>query len=63
MRTPEPLVYTVDELMQVAKVGRTLIYKEIKAGRLRVAKMARRTLIPVSEAERWITASMPALEE
>ena len=63
MHTPEPLVYTVEELIQVSKVGRSLLYKEIKAGRLRVCKLARRTLIPVAEAQRWIAASMPALEE
>lgn len=60
MHTPEPLVYTVEDLMQVARVGRTLIYKEIKAGRLRVSKLARRTLIPVEEAKRWLLDSMPA---
>lgn len=63
MHTPEPLVYTVEDLMQVARVGRTLVYKEIKAGRLRVSKLARRTLIPVEEAKRWIIESMPPVKE
>ena len=43
-------------------IGRTMVYEEIKAGRLRVAKVGRRTLVPVAEAQRWLTARVADAE-
>lgn len=58
MHVPESIAFTIPELMQAAKVGRTLIYEEIKAGHLRVAKLGKRTLVPVTEAQRWLASKM-----
>jgi hypothetical protein len=44
-----------------AGIGRTSAYAEIKAGRLRVRKMGARTIVEVSEAQRWL-ASLPRME-
>ncbi len=46
--------FTIDEFCQWARVGRTIVYQEIKAGRLKVRKVGRRTLIARIEAERWL---------
>jgi excisionase family DNA binding protein len=35
-------------------VGRTTAYAEIKAGRLRVVKVGKRTLVPADAAEFWL---------
>jgi excisionase family DNA binding protein len=43
-------------------VGRTTVYSEIKAGRLRVKKAGRRTIIGDEAAEEW-WRSLPELQE
>jgi hypothetical protein len=41
-------------------IGRTSTYTEIKAGRLKVRKLGRRTLITSDDAEEWLSR-LPAL--
>ncbi len=41
------------EFMAVYGVCRSRVYKEIKAGRLKVCKAGRATLIPRESAEEW----------
>jgi excisionase family DNA binding protein len=48
------LAFSIEELAKSAGVGRTTIYEEIKAGRLRRVKCGKRTLIPVNEARSWL---------
>lgn len=48
------LAYSIPELAKAAGVGRTLIYAEIKAGRLKPVKVGSRTLVPVVEADAWL---------
>lgn len=54
------LAFTIAELAQVAGVGRSFIYEEIRGGRLKVRKAGRRTLILHSAASDWLVA-MPEL--
>lgn len=56
--TPTKLTYTVDELSAATSIGRTKIYQQVKAGRLRPSKIGDRTLFPVEEVKRWLEASM-----
>jgi excisionase family DNA binding protein len=37
-------------------IGRTRVYAEIKAGRLRAVKVGNRTLILIEDAERWASS-------
>ena len=53
-------VFSVNEFCHWAGIGRTAVYAEMKAGRLTARKFGRRTIIPVSEAEKWL-ASLPAV--
>jgi excisionase family DNA binding protein len=41
-------------------IGRTRFYQEVKAGRLRVRKLGRRTLVTTDDAEEWLS-NLPAL--
>ena len=41
-------------------IGRTSTYTEIKAGRLKVRKLGRRTIITADDAEEWLSR-LPAL--
>jgi len=56
---PPTLAYpSVDNFARAAGIGRTQAYEEIKAGRLKVAKVGRRTIVPVAETEKWLAARM-----
>lgn len=58
--TGKPIVRTVDEFVRDYKVSRTTTYAEIKAGRLKVRKVGRRTLITDRDSEAWLESSSVA---
>ncbi len=47
-------VLSVNDFCQWAGIGRTAFYAELKAGRLVARKFGRRTIVPMSEAEKWL---------
>mgnify|MGYP001412545211 CR=1 FL=1 len=51
---PEKLAYTIREFRQASGIGRTRIYDEIAAGRLRTVKFGRSRLIPADAANEFI---------
>jgi hypothetical protein len=53
-RVPQPPgCFRMPDFLAWAGISRTKAYAEVKAGRLRLVKCGRRTLIRVDEAERW----------
>jgi excisionase family DNA binding protein len=48
------LAYSVPELCQATSLGRSLIYEEIRNGRLKATKVGARTLILRGDAEAWL---------
>ena len=52
----EKLAYSIARLCEACDLGRTFVYEEIKAGRLKVVKAGRRTLIETPEARRWLSS-------
>jgi excisionase family DNA binding protein len=56
------LTYSIEEARKVTGVGRTVLYEEIKAGRLRAVKRGRRTLILAEDLRRWL-ASLPPIRK
>jgi excisionase family DNA binding protein len=44
----------VEEAAHKSTLGRNAIYREIREGRLKIAKVGRRTIIPVAEFNRWL---------
>jgi hypothetical protein len=51
---------------QISGVGRTLIFAEIKAGRLKAKKCGRRTLILLCDLQEWLQAlpsTLPLLDQ
>jgi hypothetical protein len=55
---PDRLAYSIAEFCVAARIGQSLAYAEIAAGRLKVVRVGRRTLVPVDAAKAWL-ASLP----
>jgi len=49
----EAVAYRIPEFCQVYVISRTALYREVKAGRLKILKRGKRSLIERTEAERW----------
>ncbi|MBZ9655045.1 helix-turn-helix domain-containing protein [Phyllobacterium lublinensis] len=50
------IALTIQDFCQNYGVGRTFVFKEIKAGRLPIKKAGQRTLILRSDADLWLSA-------
>lgn len=59
--TPEPLAYPPKQAAQTIGIGLTALYAEIGAGRIKVRKYGRRTLIAADDLKAWV-ASLPVRE-
>jgi len=51
---PERLSYGIREAVEATSVGRSLLYEEIKSGKLRVFKIGSRTLIASEDLQSWL---------
>jgi|GEM_PF-1294334 hypothetical protein len=49
----EPIAFRVSEFCQVYVISKASFYREVQAGRLRIVKRGRRSLVERTEAERW----------
>lgn len=49
-----PLAYRIPDAVRVAGIGRSCLYEEIKAGRLRATKIRGRTVILRTDLERYL---------
>jgi len=47
---------SVDEVAKWAGVGRVKVYAEIKAKRLKVVKLGRRTIVRADDAKAWLSS-------
>ena len=45
--------WRVDDFCRAHGIGRTLFYSEVKIGEIKIIKVGKRTLVPVSEAKAW----------
>jgi excisionase family DNA binding protein len=52
--------YNIEEVCSRSSLGRTTIYQEIKAGRLRAKKIGRRTAVLETDYNLWME-SLPEL--
>jgi excisionase family DNA binding protein len=48
------LAYSIAELPELISLGRSQIYEEIRAGRLRTVKSGRRTLVLDEDLRSWL---------
>ena len=54
MESVPRLAFTIEQLAELAGVGRTTLFGEIGAGRLRAKKIGRRTVVLISDAQIWL---------
>lgn len=59
MEVGQPL-YSVPETLALLKIGRTKLYEEVAAGRIKAVKSGQRTLVPAQSIKDWIE-SLPTL--
>lgn len=52
----EKMAYTIAEFCEAFGVGKSLMFEEIAAGKLRTKKAGRRTLILAKDAIAWVEA-------
>jgi excisionase family DNA binding protein len=57
-----PRAFSIREFCRRYGIGRTNAYQEIATGRLRAAKVGRRTLITHDAAEAWL-AALPEIKQ
>ncbi|MCC6597495.1 MAG: helix-turn-helix domain-containing protein [Alphaproteobacteria bacterium] len=63
MQNPNDIVaYSIDAAAKASHTGRTKLYAEIKAGRLRAIKLGKRTLVTAEALSEWLN-SLPAIGE
>ena len=54
---PNRLAYSVPQAIEATSVGRSLLYKQIKAGNLKTFKIGTRTLIAAEDLVAWLNKS------
>lgn len=52
----QKVTYSIDEFVALTGLGRTMVFEELKSGRLQSVKCGSRRLIPASEVDAWLKA-------
>jgi len=50
----DQLLFTVADVARLTRIGRTTLYQEMQAGRLKVVRIGRAVRITRAELDRWI---------
>ncbi len=45
--------WRINDFCRAHGIGRSLFYEEVKRGEIKIIKVGKRTLVPVSEAKAW----------
>jgi excisionase family DNA binding protein len=61
--TPEPLLYTIPEVMTLLRLSRTQIFDEIRRGRIKSVKVGRARRIPAQCLTEFISQLLGEAEE
>lgn len=55
LELPKKMAYSIKEITALCAVSRSLIYREISEGRLRIVKLGKRSLVLAADLEAWMT--------
>lgn len=58
---PDPIAVTIPVACQMTALGRSKLYQELSAGRLKACKAGKRTLVLVESIRNYV-ASLPAYQ-
>lgn len=58
-RAKEPLLLRIDDVVALTNLGRTTVYNEIAAGRLRAVHFGRAVRVRRDDLERWLDQHTP----
>jgi len=50
----EKVAETINEFCSAVGIGRTLFYREVKSGRIKILKAGRKTLVPISQRREYL---------
>lgn len=53
-QAPEQVLYKIPEVMAMLRMSRHVVYEQIRAGRLRIVKQGRSTLVPASAIAEYV---------
>lgn len=53
-RAPDPVLYKIREVTAMLRLSRSVVYEQIRAGRLRIVKQGRATLVPASAIAEYV---------
>lgn len=56
MTEQQPLAEPIPAVCSRLGISRSLLYKEIREGRIKALKAGKRTLVSLAEQERWLNA-------
>ena len=60
VHSPAKLAYSIADAVNATSVGRSLLYEEIRAGKLKTFKVGTRTLIAASDLTEWLASYQPS---
>lgn len=55
-RPIDPIAYSIDDACRACGIGRSKLYTEIAAGRLKTYKIGRRRLVAPRDLREWLAA-------
>ena len=53
---PHKGAFSVNEFLAWASIGRTVFYREVNAGRLKINKIGHKTVVTADSAAAWLNA-------
>ena len=57
---PRRLAYGINDAVKATSIGRSLLYEQIRAGKLKTFKIGSRTLIAADELTAWLASYQAA---
>lgn len=60
-REPERLAYSLSEAARVSSLGRSTLYRHIRAKRLQLVRVGGRSLIPATALHRFLNGGVSSL--
>lgn len=54
LKSPQQLAYGISDALAIVPIGRSMLYEEIRSGRLRAFCIGKRRLIAATDLKAWL---------